>query len=309
MRRILLAAQIALFAVAVGCGRFPGVKQQRPSAPTLQALARTVLTPQGYLSHGVPVFFDRENLYQAINGMAPEYVSYGCVALAMVEWTRPQDEQEKVQAEIYDMGNALGAFGIYSRAHTGEGEFADVGEEAAVAEDAVEFARGQFYVRLMGPLDSRPALETMARAIVNQVPPGPRPDRFLRSLPREGRVARTERWIPEAAFGMDFMRTVLVARYRLGGREVELYLAPFADVAAACSALRKFRQAVNKREPKTTSGRFPGFEYTDKWMGRVGVFPVGRQLAVIVGYEKDVALEGLLHKTEALQNMTGETTG
>jgi len=305
MRRFFFVAQIAMLPVVMGCGRLAGVMPQGPAAPTLEALARTVATPQGYLAQGAPAFFDRENLFKAIDGMAPEYVSYGCVALATLEWTNPQDAQEKIQAEIYDMGSALGAFGIYSRAHTGEGEFADVGEEAAVAEDAVELARGQYYVRLMGPLDSRPVLETMARAVVSHVPPGPRPDAFLRALPKEGRVARTERWIPDAAFGMDFMRAVLAARYRLDGKEIELYVAPFADEAAARSALSKFRQTVGKREPRTASGYFPGFAYADEWMGRVGVFQVGRQLAVVVGYEESAALEDLLRKVEVLQDMTG----
>lgn len=297
MKENLLIGQGVILAVMLSCGhvREP-VTSRRDSDPDLRTLARTVAGPPGYPLRSGPVFFNRENLYEAINGMAPEYISYGCVALGMLDWKPTDKAEEKVQAEIYDMGSPLGAFGIYSRAHTGDGAFCDVGEEAAVAEDSVEFSRGRYYVRLMGPMDSRPVLEDMARAIVARVPPGPRPEYFLQALPSDGRIARTERWMPEGAFGMDFLRNVWIARYRLGDKEVELFLASFGSEAAAEAAWTKFRESVKKHSPQPIGGEYPGFVYSDEWIGRVAVFRVGRRLAVIVGHETMVASRSLLRK-------------
>jgi len=294
MRRFLLFGSVAVLALELGCARL-NVSETRG----VRALARNVAAPQGYLAQKSPGFFDRDNLYKAIDGMANEYISYGCRALAMLEWHGARGTEEKMQAELYDMGSPLGAFGIYSRAHVGTGDFADVGEEAAVAEDAVEFARGQFYVRLMGPLDSRPVLETVAKTVVAQVPAGPRPEQLAASLPPEGRVARSERWIPEAAFGMEFMRNVWAARYKLGDKNVELYLASLADPTTASAALRRFRETVKDRSPQTAEGKLPGFIYSDDYLGRVGVFQIERQLAVIVGYEKRPEIEALLQNVAA----------
>ena len=309
MRRLLLLWPIAVLAIGLGCVYFPISQPTRKSGPSLRALAQGIAAPQGYAASKAPALFKHDNLYEAIDGMDGEYMSYGCVALVLLEWAKPADALEKIQAEISDMGSPLGAFGIYSRAHTGQGDFADVGEEAAVAEDAVEFARGRFYVRLMGPPDARRTLENMARAIVARIPPGPKPEQFIASLPSEGRIPRSERWIPSAAFGMDFMRNVVAARYAIGDKTVELSLASFANPATAQDALTRFRENVKTRSPQTAEGNSPGFVYADEYLGRVGVFQVARQLAVIVGYDKGAAVEALLARVAASQSHSIGGTG
>jgi hypothetical protein len=309
MRRLGLFCLIVVSAVGAECGRFSVPAPTTKSGPSLRELARSLSVPAGYVRGNAPAFFRRDNLYLAIDGMDSEYMAYGCVGMALLEWAKPKDAQEKIQAEISDMGTPLGAFGIYSRAHTGKGEFADMGEEAAVAEDALEFARGRFYVRLMGPTGARAQFEKLAREIVGRVPAGLGFETFVAPLPSEGRVARSERWIPESAFGMDFMRNVVAARYRVGDKEVELDLASFPDPATTREALDKFREKVKARSPQNVEGDWPAFVYTDEWLGRVGVFQVGNKLAVIVGYENTAAVGNLLKQVAASRGTSiGQTS-
>jgi len=298
MKKIVFPFSVLLVvAAAAGCSRFTsGRTAMSGRLPSLEALARALHAPAGYTESGEPAFFDRANLYKAIDGMAPEYISYGCRALAMLQWPSRKDPNEAIQVEIYDMGGPLGAFGIYSRAREGEGEFVDIGTEAAVAEDSLEFARGPYYVKLVGPLDSRPVLEKLGSALVGQVPPGPPVSELARALPARGRIPRTERWVPHAAFGMDFLKNVWVARYRLDGGEIELYLAGFAGDDEAREAWTKFRKEVSENRPRELQSSFPGFTYKDEWIGQVAVFQAGKSLVVVVGYNERVAagVRGLL---------------
>ncbi len=295
MKRLWIGMAACL--LAAGCGHFAG-KGQIAGAPTLAALAQQAVAPAGYRPAGGPAFFNRDNLFEAIDGMAPEYISYGCKALAVWNWASLKSAEETIEAHIYDMGSALGAFGIYSRTHVGEGgEFVDIGEEAAVAEDSIEFARGQYFVKMSSTAEgARAALENAARALVGKIPPGPPLNELIAALPSEGRVPRSERWVPDAAFGMDFMRDVLVARYEVGGKTVEVHRAPFADIAAAQKALAAFRAAVKDRSPKDAAEAFPGFFYEDQWMGTVGVFQIESQIVVVVGYRKDAGVTALLKR-------------
>jgi hypothetical protein len=272
--------------------------------PTLAQVAESVPVPKGCQAKGKPEYFDREGLYKAIDGMAPEYQSYGCVGMATLEWPSAKDPNEKIEAEISDLGSPLGAFGIYSRAHAGEGKYEDWGEEVAVDEDAMDFARGRYYVRLMGPeANARPILEPLARAILKRIPAGPRPAEFVKALPEKGRLPRTERWIPEAGFGMEFMRNVVAAKYKSAGTTaaIELHVATFPDAAAAGAAFGKFRETVKEQKPAPIQGNPPGFEYKDEWIGRVGVFHQDRHLIVLVGYEPNGVAKGLLEATRARQ--------
>ena len=296
-----------LAVLAVACGRVGEIAPPAVRAPsTLRDVVEKMDGPPGYSVRSDPAFFNQDNLHEAINGMAPEYISYGCEALGMTEWTKAGKPDEKVQMEIYDMGSPLGAFGIYSRAHVGNGEFCDVGEEAAVTEDSLELSRGRYYVRLMGPMDARSVLEAMARSWVLQVAPGPRPESFYRILPGEGRIPRTERWMPEGAFGMDFLRRVWIARYRVGDREVELFLTPFEGEDAAQSALDAFRETMAKQSPQPAPGAYPGFVYEDQWIGRVGVFRIGRTLAIVVRYDDSAGMQSLLGKIAAASTAAGQ---
>ncbi|MCX8035515.1 MAG: hypothetical protein N3D11_00395 [Candidatus Sumerlaeia bacterium] len=283
--------------LAAGCSHFNG-KGKIAGGPTLAALAQQAVAPAGYRAVGKPAFFNRDNLFEAIDGMAPEYISYGCKALAVLNWASLKSAEETIETHIYDMGSALGAFGIYSRTHVGEGgEFLDIGEEAAVAEDSIEFARGRYFVKMSSAAEgARSALESAARSLVAKIPAGPPLNELLAGLPSEGRVPRSERWVPDAAFGMEFMRDVLVARYKVGERTVEVHRAPFADLAAAQKALEAFRAAVKDRSPKDAAEAFSGFFYEDQWMGTVGVFQIETQIVVVVGYQKDAAVADLLQR-------------
>lgn len=262
--------------------------------PSLKELATSVSVPNEYSGKTGPDYFDQENLYKAIDGMAPEYISYGCVALAMLGWDVSGNSDEKLQVEIYDMGSPLGAYGIYSRAHVGEGDFADIGTEAAVAEDSVEFARGRYYVRILGPLDSQKSLQSIGHSIVDKVPAGPNAEDLLTLLPRKNLIARSDRWIPEAGFGMEFMRRIEVGRYKLGEDTVELHIAPFETEAAAREAFGKFREAMAKQSPKSLEGDREAFIYEDKWIGSVAVFLMDHYIVVAVGYRNSDAMDALL---------------
>lgn len=287
---------LSLFVIFVtGCGHL-GLGRKHETQMSLRTLAPAVPTPPGYKACPAPAYFRRDTLYEAIDGQDGEFMGYGCTGMARLEWPKAGSGDDKIQAEIYDMGTPLGAFGIYSRAHTGKGEFADLGEEAAVSEDAVEFARERFYFRLMGPPDARSQLESIGKAIVAKVPPGPTVTKLTAALPAEGRVPRSERWIPDTAFGMEFMKNVFVARYQLSDKTVELYVAACAHSSAAATALGKFREAVKARSPQGVSGSFPGFAYSDEWMGRIAVFQLDRRLAVVVGFDPSLPVEALLQK-------------
>jgi len=303
MRRLLPVVPVVSIVAVLGCGRLSAPKAGQSAGPSLQEVARALPVPQGYVAQKPPSFFKRDNLYEAIDGQDGEYMSYGCVGMAQIEWAKSSDAQEKIQAEISDMGSPLGAFGMYSRAHVGNGEFATIGgEEAAVGEDSVELARGRFYARLTGPPDARQPLESLARTLVAKVPAGPGVEQLTAGLPVEDRIARSERWIPDSAFGMNFLRNVLAARYQAGQKPIELYLAPFDDASAAQAALEQFRGTKKDRSPQPATGGFPGFTYTDGWLGKIGVFQIGSRLAVIVGDEPNPSIDPLLRKIEAAQH-------
>ncbi|MBM3335552.1 hypothetical protein FJY63_12905 [Candidatus Sumerlaeota bacterium] len=295
----------ALLALAATSGYCPPQQPAKAKLVSLGELATSAAPPAGYAASGRPALYRRDNLYEAIDGQATEYISYGCVGLAMLEWTKDKDSAEKIQVEIYDMGAALGAFGVYSRAHTAEQKFANIGEEAAVAEDAVEFARNRFYVRMMGPIGSSETLLTVARSTVARIAPGPKPEELTASLPRKGRMASSERWIPEAAFGMEFLRGVFAARYGLGSEAVELYLAAFSDAAEAQSAFKKFRQAVQARSPQDAKSKHVGFAYKDEWMGQIRVFQIARHIAIVAGNGDPSAVDGLLAEVAKETPVTG----
>src|SRR4030042_4975524 len=69
---------------------------------------------KGWSWQGVPRHFTVQNLYEYIDGEAELYYAYGFRELATLTyfWKNPEDTFFTVN--VYDMGDSLNAFGIYS---------------------------------------------------------------------------------------------------------------------------------------------------------------------------------------------------
>jgi hypothetical protein len=180
--------------------------------------------------------FDKENLYEYINGHAEYFIGAGFKGLSVGEYGDSGDGQPLVVINLYDMGGALNAFGVLVN-ESGEQASVELGALGFRSEQGVGFIHGPFYVQLSLFDKTLPLLDTakdMAEALAAKVPASDLAFRF----PDLGAVEKT-RFVREYYRGMDFLNEVLERSFSRQGETFQAFV--LADPAQEINGkLRRF---------------------------------------------------------------------
>jgi hypothetical protein len=137
--------------------------------------------------------YNRETLYDYIDGGAELYLSYGFVRLASRTYVR--EGQPDVIADVFDMGTSKNAFGVFSQSR--EVVESTFGQGSQYTEGLLLFWKGRFYVSILASPETdetKQAVFDLARTIESAIrDEGPLPD-ILSILPREGLVEGSIRY-------------------------------------------------------------------------------------------------------------------
>jgi hypothetical protein len=199
---------------------------------------------KGWHREGKPRHFGPDNLYEAIDGEADLYLTYGFREMAslLYHWGSPEDTFFVV--DVYRMDGPLNAFGLYSGFRHPEYRFQDIGTEGFESEYGLKFHKGEYLVDVkMGDYSEkcRRAAWIVAKEIARRIPAPERPPELLGLLPEEDRVPHTLRLVKREMLNQGFLPGGLEARYRIGGAEVTAFLVSFDSTAAASKGFAELR--------------------------------------------------------------------
>lgn len=137
--------------------------------------------------------YDRENLYEYINGGAELYLSYGFQEL--INRTYTQSGQPDIIVDIFDMGSSRNAFGVFS--HSREAIESDFGQGSEYYEGFLQFWRDRYLVSILASpetVESKRALSILAKGIDSSIGrDGPLPE-ILKILPEQSLVMESVRY-------------------------------------------------------------------------------------------------------------------
>ena len=190
--------------------------------------------------------FYSSDLYRYMDGGADIYLKYGLVGLAHREY---QSAGVEMTVDVFDMGSPLQAFGIYSAERSPEYHFISIGAEGYSSESTLNFLQGRYYVRLSAFGDrAAPALDSFARTISRSIGGDRSLPAVLDILPRENRVARSEKYVMQSPAGHDFLAPALTASYRFDGKVTSLVISLAADAREANERVEQLRSYYSPRQ-------------------------------------------------------------
>jgi hypothetical protein len=214
----------------------PALRAQQPPIPAEVKTRLAALLPTG---KNAPRFYSSD-LYRYMDGGADIYLKYGLVAMAHREY---QPAGVDMTVDVFDMGGPLQAFGMYSAERSPEYHFIPIGAEGYNSELTLNFLQGRYYVRLSAFGDGAvPALDNFARAISRRIGGDRSLPALLDILPRENRIARSEKYVVDAPAGHDFLAPALTASYRFDGKATSLVISLAADAREASQRVDQLRQ-------------------------------------------------------------------
>lgn len=215
-----------------------------------EKLLRFLPRLSGWVLSEEPEFYGPENLFEYINGASEAYLAYDFQGLIVAFYRRERDKDPAITVEIYDLGQALNAFGIYSSERPPEGNFIDLGVEGYLEQGTLHFLAGSCYIKIFSFLADKEGDETallFGQEIARLIPV----DKDWRApsdfFPPSGLKPRSVKFILKNFLGFDYLHHGFLASYERNGVSFEAFIikAQDADEAEAMESRWKKELALS----------------------------------------------------------------
>jgi len=250
------------------------------SKPEVDAELATVPEPQRALASMLPLTdlpagwvvgksgdrhlesFNAENLFEKIDGRAESFIQYDVKGMAYTNYHPAGDDSNEIQLYIFEMGDALKAFGKYGSEKPDEAKALPLGTAGYSSAGSTLFYSGPYYTQMVSTTDdpkfSAFALELAKRIAALQQPKQgsaapagettktqSTPDEVFAHLPPgEGRSA--PKYVAQDVFGYSFLADVFMADYAEGSNSWQGFLRPYRDAKEAQATLDQYIESVKK---------------------------------------------------------------
>lgn len=219
--RLVLAILVALAGIGI---IFAGGTYSQGKAPAAESL---ISIPEGVLPETPPETFNPDNLYEKIDGQAELYLSAGFKRLKSQSFVKADQPDLWVDLFVYDMGNVLNAFAVFSMQRREECESVRLGQFSCSPENALFLVHGPYYVEIIaskGNAEVSEIIQFMAENFVRENQVEVKPIVELSLFPRANLIENSISLIPANAFGYDGLNRVFVAKYALGQKKLTAFI-------------------------------------------------------------------------------------
>ena len=240
------------------------------------------------LIHG-PQTYNKKTLFEHINGQAELFLKYGFKKSVFAIYQNKERSENQIEVDIYDMGNAVQAFGVFSRFRNEDcpGGF---GLDSYLDDHTALFYKGKFFVLLYATESNPDFLREFSKLISSKILDSSPPPKEMSYFPKNGLKSGSIQYFPEGLLGHRFLKKGFRATYVDGEKESHLFLSIFKDSQEATNALKVYKEDLSKKG-KVSSENLIQFgnralKGEDPYQGKVIVLQKGFYLLGVIGFEK-----------------------
>jgi len=257
---------------------------------------------QGWALMDKVALFDKDTLFDHINGEAELYFPYGFDMLASATYMNRKNSEVWIVADVYRMASVLDAFGIYSNYRKADAASVTVGAEGFVSSSQLMFYQDRYFVRLQvtGATSlGQDVFFACARSVSEKLPLNAMPAVELDALKIPSIVPKTERYIAKSLLGYAFFRRGIIADALLPGERVQVFLVTEGSVSAAREAFdgyRSYLEAEGKDIRLQEKRNYVSIEAVDPLYGGVFVEQSGRYIIGVVRLKEPSAARKIIEQ-------------
>jgi hypothetical protein len=220
-----------------------------------------------------PHSYSATDLYEYIDGSADLYIAYGFKELVTVSFVTTAEQY--VTIDIYDLGNPLNAFGVFSNYRIPDNNYVDIGTEAVISDYNIRFYHGTYIVDVNASEASEPVAQFMRQAAAEVAArinlPAQEP-KELTLLPAIDLIAKTPKYVSRGLLGQQFFPPGLEAKYKLNDKEVTVFIALGGSETNAQKAFQAYQEYIQTQGERfkemkidnqvTITGKIPYHDFT-----------------------------------------------
>jgi hypothetical protein len=206
------------------------VRQEVPGSPaSSQALQESQSLPivrdiEGFRKLGEARTYTKENLYEHVNGHAEYFISAGFQGLTVTDYVAAGSKaaQAELQAEVFDMGKSMQAFGVLAD-ESGENPLpVSVGTMGYKTSSGVNYIKGRYYVKISAYSPKTPVIQ-FAKGFADTLSGGQDSFQVFSKFPDLGKTGKTT-FAKEGYRGLDFLHNVIEREYSTAGGKIKVAL-------------------------------------------------------------------------------------
>jgi hypothetical protein len=232
-----------------------------------------------------PVFLP-DNLWDFINGAAENYLAYGFVDLHLAEYKKGKNI---IKLEIYRHSDHTNAFGIYSTERSPSFSFMNLGAQGYMADGAVNFFKGNYYVKIRTYSKSEKFLQaekSLALSVASMLEGGSDMPSALSLFPAAGKKENEEMYINESVLGHKFLNKAFKANYEVGTDSFSVFLFDTRSPDDAWKSAEAYLSSAGTDALESSSGKYV---ISDGYNGSIFLAWKEKRIVIISGLAKDQA--------------------
>jgi hypothetical protein len=271
--------------------------------------------PDGWVLVEGPQPYTKKTLFEHIDGQAELYLKYGFQKSVFVIYQNRKNQKDQIELDIYDMGNVLQAFGIFSRFRN-ENRSGGFGLESYLDDHSALFYQGRYFVMFYAAEANSDFLKQFSKLVSLKISAPSSPPKEIGYFPKNGFKPGSIQYFSEGLLGHQFFKRGFQGTYvekdevkvedkakakaEVEEKEFSLFLAIFKDSQDAENALKIYRDDLSKRGKVHSEVVAPfgshAIKGEDPYHGKVIVVPKEFYLAGIIGFENVKRAEKLLEE-------------
>ncbi|MCB9501300.1 MAG: hypothetical protein H6696_05130 [Deferribacteres bacterium] len=227
---------LLLFLLTLGC-----TKNDASSNKTTQLLPEI----NGWKISETPKVYTEANLFDYINGNSELYFPYGFVQLVSTSYENSSRSDQTIVIDIYDMGSALGAYGVYSSMTHPDYTYGEIGCESIQSSQQLRFWQDRYQIEMNcpSPFDgAEEFMQNVAMSLSKNIPACIQPEQ-LSWLPKENQLDHSQKYIADGFLGLNELPGGIEAGYSLNESNVKGFAVKCATETDAQKYLEIYRDS------------------------------------------------------------------
>jgi hypothetical protein len=196
-------------------------KLQTASIPSI------VPVPKGLIPLNPPEKFGPDTLWEKIDGQAEMYLSAGFVDLQSQWFAESEDPASMIELNIYNMGDGLNAFSVYSTQRREDAEPVDLTQFGYQVDNSLFLVHGQYYLEVISIKPNEKilrVLKLLASNFIQNTPVGRISIKEMDLFPQDNIEKEGISLIARNAFGFERLDRVFTATYNMDGHKLTAFI-------------------------------------------------------------------------------------
>ncbi|HXX57043.1 MAG TPA: DUF6599 family protein [Thermodesulfovibrionales bacterium] len=255
----------------------------------------------GFRQLGEQHRYTKDNLYEHVDGHAEYFISAGFQALTVTEYSLAgsNPQEASIEAEVFDMGKSIQAFGVLSDESGENPSSVPVGTMGYKTSGGINFIKGRYYVKIAA-LNPKAPLLKFSKALAESLPSGQDSFQVFSKFPNLGKVDHTK-FVKEGYRGLDFLHNVIERQYSMGDRKVQVALmaASEREVNSLRSSFLDYFKRSGMPNEKIERNGIEAYKVIDKYEGDWFLIPSGDSLFGLFGTDDEAVLRYFMKESKS----------